>query len=152
MNNNVTEPKSWWKQHWKSSLGLAILMLILLSYVFSSRMGDIVSDYTKAYADPALYEIPLQKVRANKRVQETLGTIEPIDNMTILNGEVIYTEGNKAVKSTIKITGKHGKAMLDISALFENEAWTYKTITVRIKNPPTKKETIQILETAVIDE
>lgn len=146
MNNNLIEPKNWWKENWRSTLGLAIVMLILLSYVFSSRFGDIVSDYTKAYADTTLYEIPLRKVRANKRVQETLGTIEPIDNMTILNGEVIYTDDNKAVKSTIKIKGEHGKAMLDIFATLENEVWSYKKITVRIKNPPEKKETIPIVE------
>jgi hypothetical protein len=146
MNKNLTEQKSWWQRNWKISIGLAIVMLIILSSVFSSSFGDIVADYTKAYANPALYEVPLEKVRANKRVQETLGTIEPIDNMTILNGEVIYSNVKKTVKSTIKITGENGKAMLDIFAEFENNNWYYKTITVRIKNPPEKKETIQIIE------
>ena len=152
MNNDLIEVKPWWKRNWKSSLGLSIVMLILLSYVFSSNFGTIVSDYTKAYADPTLFEIPLQKVRANKRVQETLGSIEPIDNMTILNGEVNYANDNKSVTATIKITGEHGKAMLDISALLENGFWSYQKITVRIKNPPEKKETIQIVETAIVDE
>ncbi|QHI34846.1 hypothetical protein IMCC3317_01910 [Kordia antarctica] len=152
MNTNIIESKPWWKRNWKSSLGLVIIMLILLSYVFSSNFGAIVSDYTKAYADPTLFELPLEKVRANKRVQETLGTIEPIDNMTILNGEVQYSNDNKMVTSTIKITGEHGKAMLDIFATFENNSWLYKKIIVRIKNPPEKKETIQILETAIVDE
>jgi hypothetical protein len=152
MNNNLIENKPWWQRNWKSSLGLAIVMLILLSYVFSSNLGTIVSDYTKAYADPTLFELPLQKVRENKRVQETLGSIENIDNMTILNGEVIYADNNKAVKATIKITGEYGKAMLDISAEIKNNAWSYKVINVRIKKPPEKKETIQIIETAIFDE
>lgn len=151
MNNN-NNTKSWLLRNWKSSLGLTILMLILLSYVFSSNFGTIVSDYTKAYADPTLFELPLQKVRENKRVQEILGNIEDIDNMTILNGEVIYGDANNSVKATIKITGEYGKAMLDISAEIENNAWSYNVITVRIKNPPEKKETIQIIETAEIDE
>ncbi len=152
MSNNSTDQKKWWRRNWKISFGLAVMMLIVLSLVFSSSFGDIVADYTRAYANPALYEIPLQKVRANKRVQETLGTIEPIDNMTILNGEVVYSNDNQTVIATIKITGEHGKAMLDIFAELENEAWSYKTITVRIKNPPEKKEIIQIVDTEMIAE
>lgn len=65
--------------------------------------------------------------------------------MTILNGSVNYSEDNNLVNSTIKITCQKGKAMLDISANRNNETWDYKIITVRIKSPLEKKETIEIL-------
>ena len=62
--------------------------------------------------------------------------------MTILNGTVTYSDDNKSVNSTIKITCEKGKAMLDISADRINESWNYKKINIRIKSPPEKKETI----------
>jgi hypothetical protein len=66
--------------------------------------------------------------------------------MTILNGTVKYSNNNKSVNSTIKITCENGKAMLDFSAEKINETWSYKVINIRIKNPPEKKETIEIIK------
>jgi len=38
-----------------------------------------------------------------------------------------------------------GKAKMDIIAERLNDAWQYKTITIRIKSPPSIKQTIQII-------
>ncbi|GGG47751.1 CCP domain-containing protein [Bizionia arctica] len=81
----------------------------------------------------------------NPRVKDVLGEVEPIDPMTILNGSVSYSDDNTSVNSTIKITCKNGKAMLDISADRVNGTWNYSKIAIRIKSPPEKKETIEIL-------
>jgi hypothetical protein len=54
---------------------------------------------------------------------------------------------NHCVNTTIKISGEHGKAMLDISAELINETWSFNVLKIRIKNPPEKKETIEILST-----
>ena len=57
-----------------------------------------------------------------------------------------HSNDNKFVESTIKIFGKNGKAMLDISAEWINGSWVYNKINVRIKNPPENREVIPIIK------
>ncbi len=146
MNNDLIEQKSWWKQNWKWLVPLTGIALILIFSLFPSDFSGVLGDYSKAYADPKLYDVAIEKVRLNEQVKELLGEVEPIDNMTILNGSVIYSDDNKSVNSTIKITGEKGKAMLDLSADRIGERWNYKKINIRIKNPPEKKQTIEIIK------
>lgn len=145
MSNDLLVQKSWWQRTWKWWVALTVLILILVGSLFTSGFGGILGDYSKAYADPLLYDGALESVGQNERVQEVLGDLQPIDAATILNGSVIYSDGDRSVNSTIKITGEHGKAMLDIVADRMNDAWIYKKITIRIKKPIEKKETIEIL-------
>ena len=145
MSNVLIQQESWWKLNWKWLVPIIGIMIILIVLFFSSFFGQIFGDYAKAYADPKLYELALEKVKEDERVKEVLGEIEPIDNMTIMNGFVNYSEDNKLVNSTVKIICEKGKAMLDISAERSNETWDYKLITVRIKSPLEKKETIEII-------
>ncbi|CAM3744182.1 cytochrome c oxidase assembly factor Coa1 family protein [Flavobacterium gelidilacus] len=145
MDNILIENQSWFKKNWKWFIPLTGIVLFLTISLLIIAFSSVLGNYSKAYADPKLYELALEKVRQNDRVNEVLGEIQPIDNMTILNGSVNYSDDNKIVNSTIKITCKKGKAMLDISAELNNDTWNYKKITVRIKNPVEKKETIEIL-------
>ena len=145
MSNVLIQQKSWWQLNWRWFFLMIGFFTILIVLFFSSIFGQIFGDYSKAYADPKLYELALEKVRKNERVKEVLGEIEPIDNMAIMNGSVNYSEDNKVVNSTIKIASENGKAMLDISAERSNAIWDYKLITVRIKSPLEKKETIEII-------
>lgn len=132
------------KFYWKWIIPLLLITILIIS-VCSSGFGGVVSDYSKAYTDPILYEIALKKVRQNARVKKVLGNIQPIKNTTILNGSVEYTDGNRSVQSTIKITGDYGKAMLDFKAeRFEN-TWILKKMKLRIKDPIEKKETVYII-------
>ncbi|MDP2060532.1 MAG: cytochrome c oxidase assembly factor Coa1 family protein [Flavobacteriaceae bacterium] len=146
MSNDVIEQKSWIKKSWKWFVPLIGIVLILIFSVFPSGFDKILGDYSKAYTDSKLYETALERVRLNERIKEVLGAVEPIDVMTILNGSVDYSDDNKSVNSTIKISCEKGKAMLDISADRIDEIWIYKKINVRIKNPPEKKETIEIVK------
>ncbi|MBQ0788895.1 MAG: hypothetical protein KBT69_15455 [Oceanihabitans sp.] len=145
MNNDLMVHKSWWQRHWKWFTVLAISFTLFLFALFSSGLSGILADYTKAYADIELYNEAIEKARLNERVIEVLGTIEPINRMTILNGAVQYSNNNKSIHTTIKITCKNGTAMLDISADRRNETWHYTKINVRIKKPIEKAETIPII-------
>lgn len=145
MNNNLVEHESWFKKNWKWLVPLTGTMLILSISFLIFAFGSVLDNYSKAYADPKLYELALEKVKQNERVNVVLGEIEPINNMSILNGSINYSDDNNLVNSTIKITCEKGKAMLDILAERNNTTWDYKLITVRIKSPLEKKETIEIL-------
>jgi hypothetical protein len=145
MNNNLIEQESWFKKNWKWFIPLTGTMLILTISLLIIAFSSVLGNYSKAYADPKLYELALEKVKQNERVNVVLGEIEPINNMSILNGSVNYSDDNILVNSTIKITCEKGKAMLDILAERNNKTWDYKLITLRIKSPLEKKETIEIL-------
>ena len=147
MNNELIEQKSWWKRNWKWLVPLSGIVVFSLVIFFSSGMGGIGADLAKAYADTELYNNALEKVKSDKRITELLGEIEPIDKMAILEGQVVYSNENKTINSTVRILGNKGKARMDISAdRIENE-WNYTKISVRIKNPPENNQTIEIKTT-----
>ena len=146
MNNELMKQKSWWNRNWKWFIPVSAIALILTILV-SSGIGGIGADLAEAYSDTELYENALKKAKSNQKVTELLGEIEPIDKLAILEGEVYYTNDNTTVNSTIRIKGVKGKAKMSIIADRINNEWNYKEINVRIKNPPEKKQTIEILKT-----
>ncbi|WP_339840265.1 cytochrome c oxidase assembly factor Coa1 family protein [uncultured Maribacter sp.] len=146
MSNELINEKGWFKRNWKWIILVFLLFWSFIFFITSSGLGGLLGDYGKAYADSTFYTVPLQKVQSNSRVREILGEIEPMGKMSILNGAIDYSEDNKSVKSTIKIFGENGKAMLDISAEWINGFWVYSKINVRIKNPPEIREVIPILK------
>ena len=146
MNNDLIKNKGWWKKNWKWFIPTSGVFMIIMVSILSSGFGGIIGDYSKAYSDSELYDNALKIVRENNRVKETLGYIEPINNMTILNGYVEYSDNNSSIKTTIKVTGELGKAMLDISADLINKTWSINALKIRIKSPPEKKETIEIIK------
>ena len=145
MNTELIEQKSRWKRNWKWFVPICGVLLIL-TIVISSGIGGIGADLAKAYSDTELYKDALDKVKSEQKVLELLGEIEPIGKLAILEGEVRYTNNNQTVNSTIRIKGTKGKARMDILANRINNAWEYKKINVRIKNPPEKKQTIEIIK------
>ena len=116
-------------------------------YLFlSSGMGKVATDLTQAYTDEDLYKDAIEKANLNQQVIESIGEIKPLDKMTILNGEVNYSDDNKSVNSTIKVIGLDGNGKMDIIAKRENENWNYKKINIRIKDSQNEKKTIEIIE------
>lgn len=147
MNNALIKQKSWWKRNWKWFVPLCGIVLIIISVFIASGMGSMGTDLAQAYSDTELYENAVEKVKSNHKVTQLLGKIEPIDKLAILEGEVHYTNNNQTVKSSIRLKGTKGKARMDITAVQINNEWEYKIINVRIKNPPEKKQTIEIIKT-----
>lgn len=145
MNNELIEQKSWWKRNWKWSLTGSGIVLLFIGVFFSSGMGGISRDLVQAYADGGLYENVLERANADARVFELLGTLQPIDKLAILEGQVEYSNNNSTVNSSIRVVGSKGKATLDIFAERLNDDWIYKSIKIRIKTPPEKKQTIEVL-------
>ena len=147
MNNELLEQKSWWNRNWKWLVSVSGIILISSTIFFSSGLNGIASDLVQAYADTELYNNALKKAKSNERVTYLLGKIEPIDKLAIMEGQVEYTNDNKTVNSSIRIIGTEGKARLDISANRINNTWNYTKISIRIKNPSEKKQTIEISTT-----
>ena len=105
MNNELIKQQSWWKRNWKWFIpAIAVLTFSILIFL-SSGLDAITANLTKAYADTALYENALQKVKAEERVIEIIGEIQTIDKFAILEGSVKYSEDNKTVTSSIRVKG-----------------------------------------------
>lgn len=141
--NELIEDKSWLKRNWKWFTPLIGLFLIAIGIFFTSGLGNNIADITKAYSDSSLYENALKEAQKNERVKEVLGSLEPIDNMAILEGFVEYLNNNNSVNTSVRVKGSKGNGKMDIFANREGENWEYEKVNIRIKEP---KETIQIIK------
>jgi hypothetical protein len=148
MINELIKQQSWWKLNWKWFIpAIAVLTFSILIFL-STGLDAITANLTKAYADTALYENALQKVKAEERVIEIIGEIQTIDKFAILEGSVKYSEDNKTVRSSIRVKGTKGKGMMDIIADRVDDQWQYQKINFRIEKPIEEKQTIEIINTS----
>ena len=151
MSNNLTQPKSWWQRHWKWMISLGIITLIMVVIFWLSGMSSAVTQMAQAYADTALYENALEKVKSDSRATELLGEIAPIDKLSIIEGSVGYSNDNQTVNSSIQVKGSKLNARMDIAATRVNNKWQYQVINIRVKNPPEQRQVIEILKRDEID-
>ena len=140
MNELISE-KNWWKRNWKWLVPTTILFLTLT--IILTIFASPISNIAKAYADTSIYENALEKAQQNQQVIKTLGLLEPIDKMAIIEGYVLYSNNNNTVNLTIRFKGTKGKGKMDITANKVNENWKYEKIAIRIKEP---KKTISIIQ------
>lgn len=147
MDNELIVEKSWWERNWKWFLPTSIVLIsLVLGILFTSAIDGNLTDIAQAYSEQSLYEKAVEKAKTNTRVLEVLGTIEPIDQLAILEGNVMYSNNNKAVAVSVRIKGTKGKGKMDIAAVKNGKEWEYKKISIRIKDP---KEEIQILKDTI---
>ena len=144
MNNELIENKSWRMKNWKWFLPTSFFLLILtIVSIISVSIDGNIADFAQAYSDNSIYEQALEKVKLNQKVKETVGEIEPIDKLAIIEGNTKYSNNNNSVETTIRIKGNKNNGKMDISAEKNGANWKYKKITIRIKEP---KEEIDILK------
>jgi predicted negative regulator of RcsB-dependent stress response len=72
MSNELIKQTSWWKRNWKKLVPVCGVMLILIAF-FSSRMVEIVTDLTQAYADTELYEKALEMAKSDPKSIQIVG-------------------------------------------------------------------------------
>ena len=137
--NELIREKNWGRRNWKWLVPITAFLIVIIA-LLSLTSG--LTGFAQAYAEPSLYEDALEKARENERVNEVLGNLQPIDKLTLLEGNVVYSEDNSSVALTFRITGSKGKGKMDISALRNNGVWEYEIIKVRIKDP--KQEIIVV--------
>ena len=138
--------RTWWQQNMKWFVPLAGVFILIIGFFTFTMFGDHFNNFAQAYAEDDLVENAVKIAGEDRRVQEVVGEIQPVDKMAVLNGEVSYSKDNNAVEMTFKIKGTKTSAMLNVAAERAGEHWDYHKIDVRIKNPPEKKQTIKVLE------
>lgn len=144
MENELIENKNWLSRNFKWLLTLSLLLFTVgITTLITVNVEGNILDFIQAYEDNPLYENAVEKVKLNKRVKETLGEIETLDKLAILEGTTNYSNNNNSVETTIRIKGNKAKAKMDISAKRNGTEWEYKKINIRINGT---KEEINILE------
>lgn len=137
--------KKGWKRYWKAALVLCALVIIAVTLFFTSGMDGVVSNYAQAYADTSLYEKALEQVREHPQATTLLGDIEPLEQLSIVEGSVQYSNDNQTVHTTVRIKGTKGTAKMDIAAHRVDAVWEYETIQLRVKDPQETTQTIEII-------
>ena len=137
--------KNWFNKNYKWLVPISFITILTIYLISSSGLGKISTDLTQAYLDDELYTKVIEKVNRDHRVEKILGEIQPIDKMTILNGEVKYSDNNQKVISTIKIKGEKANAKLDLTAHRKDEKWKYDQINIRILNRNDKNQILNII-------
>lgn len=143
MNNKKKQHKSWWRQNLKWGLLLSAFAILTLLF-FRSKSGEAVANISQAYMDSDLFNNALEKVMSHEKAMTVLGEIGHIDKLSILEGDVQYSNESTHVHATISIKGSKGKAKMDVVAQKEHEQWNYETLQLRITHPKDQQQTISI--------
>ncbi|MGX7666709.1 cytochrome c oxidase assembly factor Coa1 family protein [Flavobacterium pedocola] len=141
MDNELITEKNWWKKNWKWFIPLSGFVLIFILIINSNLSG--LSDFAQTYADPSLCQNAIDEANKNNQVILRLGKLEPIDKLAIMEGNSVYSNNNKTVTATFRVSGKNGNGKMDISADKNGEKWEYKNIRIRIKKTGEEIKIIQ---------
>jgi hypothetical protein len=141
MDNEIIEKKSFWKKNIFSLGIIAIGFIVLLI----SNFGEDLVNLSQVYADPLLCQNAIDKANTNNKVIQNFGKLEPINTLAILEGNTVYSNANKSVSITVRVSGEKGKGKMDILADRAGKSWKYKSILIR-----NTKEEIEIIPLAHI--
>jgi hypothetical protein len=130
--NELVKEQHWSRRNWKWLVPITALLIGIIA-LLSLTSG--LTSFAQAYTEPSLYENALERARQDERVIELLGSLQPIDRLTIIEGNVAYGEDNKSVDLTFRVTGSKGKGKMDISAIQMDGTWKYELIKIRVKDP-----------------
>jgi hypothetical protein len=131
MENDLIHKNNWWQRNWRWFLPLISFLMIGIFFFISSING--LTDFAQAYADTELCQNAINEANKNEKVIESLGKLESIDKLAIMEGNSVYSKEGKHVEVTVRVSGEKGKGKLDISADKNGEKWQYKKIKIRMK-------------------
>lgn len=143
MDNEIKQDKNWLQRNIKWFAPLVVAVLLLGSALFSSVSDAQLGGYANALADDALYQNAVKQAQENAEVTKVLGTLEPVDQLAIIESNVSYTNDNNAVNLSVRVKGSKTKGRMDVNATKVDNAWQYKLIKIRIKDP---KQEIVVLQ------
>ncbi|SHL26485.1 cytochrome c oxidase assembly factor Coa1 family protein [Flavobacterium saccharophilum] len=143
MENELVEKESWLKRNWKWSIPTTILIISIFGFFLTSNSPEGISDIVQAYNDNLLYEKAIERANSDKRIVQSIGIIQPIDKLALLEGNAVYSNNNNSVSLSFRIKGTKGNGKLDISADKIGTVWKYKQIILRNKD---SKEEIFVLK------
>ncbi len=141
---NDTVPYKNWFQRNRIWLLFIIVLLALLFFSLPKAFTKEATHMLIGYSDIELADSAISIANKNERVEEMLGTIRPMDKLTLLEGYVSYSKDLDSVFMALTIKGSKEKGKLDLYAFKNKKEWEYERLTVRLKEPKFRKESIPI--------
>lgn len=142
MSNDLVYKRNWWESNWKWISAASVFVLGVGIFLISSINSKSI-DVVQAYSEKTLYENALAKVNTNDEAISILGTLEPLDQLAILEGSTKYSTDKQRIETTVRIKGSKAKGKMDILATKIAEKWQYEKINIRINST---KEVISIVK------
>ena len=143
MDNEIIKSKNWLQRNIKWLLPVIVVVCFLGSALFSTVSDAQMGGYVTALNDGALYKDALKQANQNTEVKKIIGTLEPIDQLAIIESNVEYSDNNNHVNLSVRVKGANAKGRMDVIATKLNNAWQYNTIKIRVKDP---KQEIIVLQ------
>ena len=143
MDNEIIKSKNWLQHNIKWLLPVIVVVCFLGSALFSTVSDAQMGGYVTAFNDGALYKDALKQANQNTEVKKIIGTLEPIDQLAIIESNVEYSDNNNHVNLSVRVKGANAKGRMDVIATKLNNAWQYNTIKIRVKDP---KQEIIVLQ------
>jgi hypothetical protein len=116
--------------------------------LFSSELGGNIMGIAKVYSESSVCDNALEIAKKDNKVIHILGELEPLNNLSILEGSHNYSNDYNILEITVDVIGsktqKNIRSKMDIVAERNGDGWIYKTINIRIKEPTELKQTIEI--------
>lgn len=134
MENELIIQKNWLQKNWITLIVSFFLVLIVVAVVLNSNSKNGVTDTLTALKENALYEKAIDLANSNSTVLETIGKIDSIDKLAILEGNTSYTNNKKDIVVSVRINGIKKQGKIEIQASKNGAEWIYKKIIVRTKN------------------
>lgn len=126
MDNTVVEKEICLKRNWKWSVPATLVFIFIIALLFRTNSPEHLTTIVLAYNDTSLYEKAIEKANSSKRVLQTIGTIQPIDKLAILEGNIAYSNSHNSVELSVRIKGNKGTGKLDLVAEKIGTEWKYK--------------------------
>jgi len=148
--NTIYRKRVWFKRKRTWIITLLLIGFGLFISTLPPELPKNVVYLVKGYSESEICEEALEIAKKHPKIVEILGELEPMGNLDLLNGYVVYSTKGDSVRMTIRIHGnkeiKKIHSKMDVVAYKEDENWKYHRIRVRIKQPPELKQSIQILD------
>ena len=115
-------------------ISLSIVGVLLILAFSTTNLGNHIYNFSEIYADEALHKDALDLANNNAEVKDYFGKISLKDNLSLLNGDVQYSDDRNKVELSFKFTGSKENGVMDIKANRNAEVWEYRSIILRNKD------------------
>ncbi len=129
MEPTVLQPqrKGWWARNWKWFVPVGCLSCLAIFVGVIVLIISVVFGIMKS-SDP--YKQAMVAVRANEQVVAKLGT--PIEEGTVISGNVSVTNASGHADLVIPVSGPHGTGTVYVKATKSAGQWTFDNLAVEI--------------------
>lgn len=130
-----SDRENWMGRNWNWLVSGLVAILIPILYFGTISSG--APDFAKAYLDDNLFEAAISTANGNENVQKIAGKVDPLDKLSILEGNTEYSENGNHVKATVRIKGEKYGGKMYFEADKTSGDWQFVFIKVRMKNGAT---------------